>query len=155
MAEEARVIQAIDKASVAKICSGQVVLDLATAVKELVENALDAGATSVEVRLKEHGLQLIEVSSSSSISSSSSSSRSRSSTSSSTSAIHSACHKTFCSVLNSRMGCICTRGSSSCWWKQLVFMCTTLGASIMHAHMKQQRTHGCVGRYHHSRKHTK
>lgn len=83
MAEEARVIQAIDKASVAKICSGQVVLDLATAVKELVENALDAGATSVEVRLKEHGLQLIEVSSSSSISSSSSSSRSRSSTSSS------------------------------------------------------------------------
>jgi DNA mismatch repair protein PMS2 len=66
MTEEARVIQAIDKASVAKICSGQVILDLATAVKELVENALDAGATSVEVRLKEHGLQLIEVSSSSS-----------------------------------------------------------------------------------------
>jgi DNA mismatch repair protein PMS2 len=66
MTDEASVIQAIDKASVAKICSGQVILDLATAVKELVENALDAGATSVEVRLKEHGLQLIEVSSSSS-----------------------------------------------------------------------------------------
>jgi DNA mismatch repair protein PMS2 len=71
MTEEARVIQAIDKASVAKICSGQVILDLATAVKELVENALDAGATSVEVRLKEHGLQLIEVSSSGSGNSSS------------------------------------------------------------------------------------
>lgn len=54
-------IQAIPTASVAKICSGQVILDLSTAVKELVENALDAGATSVEVRLKEHGLQLIEV----------------------------------------------------------------------------------------------
>jgi len=55
-------IQAIDKTSVSKICSGQVILDLATAVKELVENALDAGATTIEVRLKEHGLQLIEVS---------------------------------------------------------------------------------------------
>jgi hypothetical protein len=43
-------IKAIDKASVSRICSGQVILDLSTAVKELVENALDAGATSVEVR---------------------------------------------------------------------------------------------------------
>jgi hypothetical protein len=59
-----RAIQAIPTASVAKICSGQVILDLSTAVKELLENALDAGATSVEIRLREHGLQLIEVSSS-------------------------------------------------------------------------------------------
>ena len=33
-------ITAIDKVSVAKICSGQVITDLATAVKELVENSL-------------------------------------------------------------------------------------------------------------------
>lgn len=55
-------IQAIDRSSVHRICSGQVVLDLATAVKELVENSLDAGSSIVEVRLKEYGKDLIEVS---------------------------------------------------------------------------------------------
>lgn len=40
-------IKAIDQSTVHKICSGQVVLTLAVAVKELVENAVDAGATSV------------------------------------------------------------------------------------------------------------
>ncbi|XP_041363621.1 mismatch repair endonuclease PMS2-like isoform X2 [Gigantopelta aegis] len=54
-------IQAIDKASVHRICSGQVVLTLATAVKELVENSIDAGATSVDVKLKEYGSESIEV----------------------------------------------------------------------------------------------
>lgn len=40
-------ISAIDKKSVHRICSGQVVLTLATAVKELLENSIDAGATII------------------------------------------------------------------------------------------------------------
>ncbi|KAG6887789.1 hypothetical protein C0992_010743, partial [Termitomyces sp. T32_za158] len=70
-------IKAIDKTSVHRITSGQVVIDLQTAVKELVENSLDAGATNIgqqthlcesfsfdafkEVRFKQHGLKSIEV----------------------------------------------------------------------------------------------
>ena len=40
-------LKRIDKESVHRICSGQVVLSLAVAVKELVENSIDAGATSI------------------------------------------------------------------------------------------------------------
>ena len=42
-------IKAIDGSSVHRITSGQVVIDLQTAVKELVENSLDAGATNIGV----------------------------------------------------------------------------------------------------------
>ena len=45
-------IKAIDVNTVHRICSGQVVLTLGVAVKELVENSLDSGATAIEVRLK-------------------------------------------------------------------------------------------------------
>ena len=45
-------IAPIPRQDVHRICSGAVILDLATAVKELVENAVDAGATSVEVGLE-------------------------------------------------------------------------------------------------------
>uniref|UniRef100_A0A8C5TN83 PMS1 homolog 2, mismatch repair system component n=1 Tax=Malurus cyaneus samueli TaxID=2593467 RepID=A0A8C5TN83_9PASS len=55
-------IAPIDRRSVHRICSGQVVLNLGTAVKELLENSLDAGATNIDIKLKDHGAELIEVS---------------------------------------------------------------------------------------------
>ncbi|XP_076305601.1 mismatch repair endonuclease PMS2 [Tachypleus tridentatus] len=55
-------IRHVNGVTVHKICSGQVILNLATAVKELVENSVDAGSNSIEVRLKEYGSELVEVS---------------------------------------------------------------------------------------------
>lgn len=50
------------QASIHRICSGQVILDLATAVKELLENSLDASASSVSISFVGHGSVSIEVS---------------------------------------------------------------------------------------------
>ena len=61
METKAPAIQAIDRGSVHRICSGQVVLNLATAVKELVENSLDAGSSNIEIKLLDFGKDSIEV----------------------------------------------------------------------------------------------
>ncbi|KAF4512984.1 hypothetical protein G6O67_000307 [Ophiocordyceps sinensis] len=54
-------IKPIDGESVHRIQSGQVIADLCSVVKELVENSVDAGATNIDVRFKNQGLDLIEV----------------------------------------------------------------------------------------------
>ncbi|KAH9887819.1 DNA mismatch repair protein MutL [Xylariomycetidae sp. FL2044] len=54
-------IKAIESTTVHQIQSGQVIVDLCSVVKELVENGLDAGATNIEVRFKNQGLDSIEV----------------------------------------------------------------------------------------------
>ncbi|CAE6417794.1 unnamed protein product [Rhizoctonia solani] len=61
MTDTTQTIKSIDRESVHRITSGQVVTDLQTAVKELVENSLDAGASSIEVRFKDQGLTSFEV----------------------------------------------------------------------------------------------
>ncbi|CDK28467.1 unnamed protein product [Kuraishia capsulata CBS 1993] len=55
-------IKAIGQDDVHRITSGQVIVDLTSAVKELVENSLDADATLIEVVFKNYGLAAIEVS---------------------------------------------------------------------------------------------
>ncbi|KAF3062315.1 Mismatch repair endonuclease PMS2 [Daldinia childiae] len=54
-------IKAIEARTIHQIQSGQVIVDLCSVVKELVENGLDAGATNIEVRFKNQGLDSIEV----------------------------------------------------------------------------------------------
>ncbi|KAI1377558.1 DNA mismatch repair protein MutL [Hypoxylon crocopeplum] len=54
-------IKAIEAQTIHQIQSGQVIVDLCSVVKELVENGLDAGATNIEVRFKNQGLDSIEV----------------------------------------------------------------------------------------------
>ncbi|KAF3425863.1 hypothetical protein E2986_09971 [Frieseomelitta varia] len=55
------VISALDKDTVKLITTTQVITSVSTAVKELIENALDAGAKNIEINLIDNGCTLIEV----------------------------------------------------------------------------------------------
>ena len=47
-------IHVLGENSVRHICCGQVIVDLSTAVKELIENSLDAKASIIEIVFKEY-----------------------------------------------------------------------------------------------------
>ncbi|KAJ1982607.1 hypothetical protein H4R35_000233 [Dimargaris xerosporica] len=54
-------IQSLPALTLRKLCSGQAIPDVPSIVKELIENALDAQATSVTLKLVNHGLTAITV----------------------------------------------------------------------------------------------
>ncbi|EEC46343.1 predicted protein, partial [Phaeodactylum tricornutum CCAP 1055/1] len=55
-------IRPIDPESVQRIVAGQAVFDLSTALKELVDNALDAKSRTINIRLFNLGIDILEVS---------------------------------------------------------------------------------------------
>ena len=54
-------LNAIDSETSNLICSAQVITCLENAIKELIETSIDAGATTIEIKLTEFGTEMISV----------------------------------------------------------------------------------------------
>lgn len=58
---KAKLLQALDQVVVNKIAAGEIIVAPVHALKELIENSVDAGSTSLEILVKEGGLKLLQI----------------------------------------------------------------------------------------------